>query len=480
MHTPFFPLWRARLAPLGRRVHGLRQQSLACLDQLFGPLLPPQFLSQADEGSNSRARVFSVRRTFFGFLYQVLNPDCPCREVVRQIQALFALHHDDPVAPGSSAYCQARARLPWDILPRLRCAAAAQAQKAAALWRGLSVKVIDGTSVSLPDTVKNQRAYPQTRSQKPGCGFPLLKLVGVFSLSTGALLDYAQGHKGQHELTLLQKLLDQFKPGDLALADRGFSAYTLLGLLSLRGARGLFRLHHARPADFRRGKRLGRQDRLLVWPKPQPWQRPPYLSKSIWKLIPQQLSVRLVRFTMAVPGFRSQSVTLVTTLLDAQAYPAQELARLYARRWQIELWFRDLKTSMGLEVLRCKSPGMLHKELEMFFIAYNLVRCLMAQAGTLYDAPLERLSFKGTVDSVRQFSLAIAQARSGQKQKQLLIRLLENIAQDHVPDRAGRSEPRAVKRRPKPYPLLNRPRRLFQEIPHRNRYWKNNPRKIRA
>jgi hypothetical protein len=480
MQTPFFPLWRARLAPLGRRVQGLRQQSLVCLDQLFGPLLPPQFLAQAGQGPNSRERVFSLRRTFFGFLYQVLNPDCPCREVVRQIQALFALHHHDTVGSGSSAYCQARARLPWDILPRLRCAAAAQAQKAEGLWHGLRVKVIDGTSVSLPDTAQNQRAYPQTSSQKPGCGFALLKLVGVFSLSTGVLLDYAKGHKRQHELTLLQKLLEQFKPGDLALADRGFSTYTLLGLLSRRGACGLFRLHHARPADFRRGKRLGRQDRLLVWPKPQPWQRPPYLSKSIWNLIPQQLGVRMVRFTMAVPGFRSQSVTLVTTLLDAQAHPAEELARLYARRWQVELWFRDLKTSMGMEVLRCKSPGLVHKELEMFFIAYNLVRCLMAQASLLCDAPLERLSFKGTVDSVRQFSLAIAQARCGRKQKQLRARLLENIAQDQVPDRAGRSEPRAVKRRPKPYPLLNRPRRLFQEIPHRNRYWKNNPRKIKA
>jgi hypothetical protein len=480
MNTPFFPLWRARLAPLGRRVQHLRQQSLVHLDQLFGPLLPPQFLAQADEGLNSRERVFSVRRTFFGFLYQALNPGCPCREAVRQIQALWALHHDDPVAPGSSAYCQARARLPWDILPRLRCAAAAKAQKAAALWRGLSVKVIDGTSVSLPDTIKNQRAYPQTGSQKPGCGFPLMKLVGVFSLSTGALLDYARGNKRQHELTLLQKLLDQFKPGDLALADRGFSSYTLLGLLSLRGAFGLFRLHHARLADFRQGQRLGKKDRLVVWPKPWLWQRPRYLPKSLWKLIPQQLPVRLVRFTMAVPGFRSQSVTLVTTLLDAQAYPAEELARLYARRWQIELWFRDIKTSMGMEVLRCKSPQMLHKELEMFFIAYNLIRCLMAQAGALFEAPLERLSFKGTVDAVRQFSLAIAQSRTGKKQKQLMTRLLQTIAQDQVPDRAGRSEPRAVKRRPKPYPLLNRPRRLFQEIPHRNRYWKNNPRKITA
>jgi hypothetical protein len=473
MNTPFFPAFRARLSALGARVQHLRQQSLPHLDQLFSPLLPPGLLSQADEGPNSRERIYTVRRTFFGFLYQVLNPCCPCREVVHQIQALFALQGDRCVDNGTSGWCQARTRLPWDILPRLRCAAAAHAEKNAQPWRGLRVKIIDGTSTSLPDTAKNQRAYPQPGTQKPGCGFPLLKLVGVFSLASGALLDYAKGNKHQHELNLLQKLLDHFKAGDLALADRGFNSYTLLALLWLRRAHSLFRLHQRRPADFRKGKRLGKNDRLMLWPKPWLWQRPRYLSKAVWKCIPQELTVRVVRFTLAVPGFRAQSVTLVTTLLDAQAFPAEELARLYARRWRIELWFRDLKTSMGMEVLRCKSPGMAHKELEMFFIAYNLIRALMMEASTLYDVSLERLSFKGTVDSVRQFSVAIAQARSRKQQKHLIARLLEIIAGDQVPDRPGRREPRAVKRRLKPYQLLNRPRHLMKELPHRSKYRKN-------
>ena len=472
MHTPFFPQLRQRLAALGPRVHHLRQHSLFHLERLFSPILPPGLLSQADEGANSRDRVYSLRRTFFGFLYQVLNPDCPCRQVVRQIQALFALYNAGRVDEGTSAYCQARDRLPLDILSPLRYAAAAHAERARQLWRSLCVKVIDGTSVSAPDTPKNQRAYPQLGGQKPGCGFPLLKIVGVFSLATGALLDYAKGNKHQHELTLLQKLLDQFKAGDLALADRGFSTYTLLGLLFLRGVHSLFRLHQARPADLRQGKRLGKNDRLMVWRKPWPWQRPRYLPKAVWQLLPKELSVRVVRFSLEVPGFRTQSVTLVTTLLDAQAYPAEELARLYLRRWCIELWFRDIKTSLGMEVLRCKSPTMLHKELEMFFIAYNLIRALMAEATVLYDVPMERLSFKGTVDSVRQFSVAIAQARSRKHQQQLLAQLLEIIAQDQLPDRPGRREPRAVKRRPKPYQLLNRPRHLMKELQHRSRYHK--------
>jgi hypothetical protein len=478
MNTPFFPQLRARLAPLGRRVQALRQHSLLHLDQLFGPLLPPGLLAQADAGPNSRDRVYNLRRTFFGFLYQVLHPDCPCRQIVRQIQALFALHHGGRVDEGTSAYCQARDRLPPDLLPRLRCAAAAHAEKFGRLWHGLAVKVIDGTSTSLPDTPKNQRAYPQPGGQQPGCGFPLLKLVGVFSLATGALLAYAKGNKHQHELTLLQQLLAHLKRGDLALADRGFSAYTLIGLLWRRGVQSLVRLHQARSSDLRKGKRLGKNDRLMVWRQPR--QKPRYLPKALWQLLPKELSVRVVRFVLEVPGFRTQSVTLVTTLLDARAYPAEELARLYARRWRIELWFRDLKTSMGMEVLRCKSPKLVHKELEMFFIAYNLIRGLMAEAGVLHDVPLERLSFKGTVDSVRQFSIALAQAPSRKKQKQLRARLLEILAQDQVPDRPGRREPRAVKRRPKPYPLLNRPRRQFKEIPHRNRYWKNNPRNNRG
>jgi hypothetical protein len=473
MNTPFFPAFRPRLSALGARVQRLRRQNLLDLDLLLGPWLPPGLPSQSDEGANSRERIYTVRRTFFGFLYQVLNPQCPCREIVRQIQALFALHADGPVAAGTGGWCQARGRLPWDILPRLRCAAAAQAEKAAGLWHGLRVKVVDGTSTSLPDTAKHQRAYPQPGGQKPGRGFPLLKLVGVFSLATGVLLDYAKGNQHQHELNLLQRLMDQFKAGDLVLADRGFNSYTLLALLLGRGAHGLFRLHQRRPDDLRKGKRLGKNDRLMTWRKPCLWQRPCYLSKALWKGIPAELSVRVVRFTLAVPGFRAHSVTLVTTLLDPVAYPAQELARLYARRWQIELWFRDLKTSMGMEALRCKSPRMAHKELEMFFIAYNLIRVVMAQASAIYDVPMERLSFKGSVDAVRQFGLAMARACSRKQQKQLMSDLLEIIARDQVPERPGRREPRALKRRPKPYQLLNRPRHRMTELQHRRKYRKN-------
>ncbi len=338
--------------------------------------------------------------------------------------------------------------------------------------------MIDGACVSLPDTAKNQRAYPQSRSQKPGCGFPLLKLVGLFSLSSGVLLDYAKGNKHQSELTLLQQLLDAFKPRDLAIADRGFCSYVLMALFRLRQIHSLFRLHQARPADLRQGKRLGKNDRLFTWLRPK--QKPRYLPQSLGQLIPEKLAVRVLRFQLQVRGFRVKAVTLVTTLVDAQAYPAEALARLYARRWRIELWFRDLKTSMGMEVLRCQSPQMVHKELEMFFIAYNLIRALGAQASALHDVPMERISFKGTVAASRQFSLAIAQARSQKQQRELVAELLCVLALDAVPERPGRREPRAVKRRPKPYPLLNKPRHQFKEIAHRSQYRKTTPEKTRV
>jgi hypothetical protein len=474
MSTPFFPAWRARLAAFGRQARHFRQQPLPQLEKLLGPLLPPGLLLPPAKGTNSRQRLYSLPCTFWAFLWQVLNPACPCREVVRLLQALFCLRQRAGADEGTSAYCQARSRLPLSILQQARVAVAAQAQKllpqAQERWRGFVVKVADGTTISLPDTRKNQRAYPQSSSQKPGCGFPFMKLVGLFSLNTGALLGYAIGNKHQAELPLFRKLWDCLKPGDLLLADRGFASYVVLALLEGLGVACLFRLHQARPSDLRKGIHLGRNDRLFVWSKPP--QKPHWLPQSLWKKVPQELVVRVLRVQASVPGFRTQSVTLVTTLTDAEAFPAHELSQLYLRRWSIELWWRHIKTSMGMETLRCLSPAMVHKELEMYLIAYNLIRCLMVEAGALHERPIERFSFKGATDAVRQFAPLIAQARAGKRRRALIRKLLAALAGDLVPERPGRREPRAVKRRPKPYPLLTKPRKLFVEIPHRSKYRK--------
>jgi hypothetical protein len=345
--------------------------------------------------------------------------------------------------------------------------------KAEELWFGLRPLVIDGTTVTLPDTKKNQRAYPQSRTQKPGCGFPLMRLVGVLSLCTGCLLDYIKGNKHQSELALLGNLLHLFKPGDLVLGDRGFCGYAQIALFLAQSVQSLFRLHQRRSADLRHGHRLGKCDRLFTWRKPL--RKPPYLPNTVWKRLPDQLTVRVLRFNLAVPGFRTQSVTLVTTLLDPDLYPANQIAALYARRWLIELWFRDIKTTMGMETLRCQSPAMVHKELEMFLIAYNMIRALGLEAAMTHQVPLDRISFKGTIDATIEYCAPVCQAKSQKRRDQLVANLLWVIATDLVPRRPGRREPRALKRRLKNYPLLNKPRHQYKEIPHRNKHRRTNP-----
>lgn len=476
METPFFPDWRARLSSFGRSAQGVRQMPLPHIEKLFASLVPPGLLSQADEGENSRERVYSLRCTFWAFLWQVLNPGAPCREVVRQVQALFcSFGLSILIDEGTSAYCQARLRVPLELIERIRQAAADHAQKLLPdqeqRFHGWRTLLVDGSTVSMPDTPKNQAAYPQSKSQKPGCGFPLLKLVGLFSLSTGALLGYAKGNKNKAELPLFYRLRELFRPGDLLVADRGFATYVVMALLELLGVACLFRLHQARPHDMRKGIRLGKNDRLMVWSRPK--QKPRYLPPALWSLVPKELTVRVLRVTASIPGFRTKTVTLVTTLSDAQAYPACELGLLYLRRWNIELWWRHIKTSMGMEVLRCKTPEMVHRELEMYLTGYNFIRCLMAEAAALHQQPLERISFKGAVDALRQYSPLISQASSRRKQNRLIEDLLRILALDLVPERPGRREPRAVKRRPKPYPLLSKPRKRFKEIRHQSRYRKN-------
>jgi hypothetical protein len=346
----FLSTLAARLAAFGLRAPSLRALPLPHIEKLFAPILPAGLLAQAQSGANSRQRLYSLRGTFWGFLWQMLHPATLCREVVRQIQALFSsADWSTPVDEGTSAYCQARQRLPLEVLQRARTAAAEHAEKLLPQdqqrWRGWRLKVTDGSTLSLADTPANQRAYPQLQSQQPGCGFPRLKIVGVFSLASGALLGYAKGNKHTAELPLLFRLRSLLQSGDLLLADRGFCSYVVMALLEMMGVACLFRLHHARPDDLRGGIRLGKKDRLVVWRKPQ--LKPRYLPKTLWRKVPEELTVRVLRVKLDIPGLRTQTITLATTLSDAEAYPAQELAALYLRRWRIELWWRHLKTSTG-------------------------------------------------------------------------------------------------------------------------------------
>jgi hypothetical protein len=448
---------------------------------LIRDLLPAPLLSSEDEGPNSRERDFPLRLTLECFLWQVLKPNTACREVVRQVQALRRLWGLATISECDSAYIQARLRLPKERLEKALSATANTADRRVGYpckLQGRPVKVVDGSSAQLADTPANQKTYPQHSLQKPGCGFPLMKFVVLFSLCSGAVLNVMMGNLHSHDLRLLRALWDELKIGDILLGDRAYGEFTTLAGLPERGIDVVARLHHRRKVDFRKAKRLGKNDGLFVWRKT--YQQSGIFSLQEWNLLPAEITVRIVRFTTCIRGFRNRRVTLVTSLLDPSLYPAEDLAALYARRWRLELCLRDLKTTMGMAELRCKSPAMAEKELLAYLVAHNLVRCLMAEAVACHQVELERVSFKGSVDALRQFSDAINRATNRKLRRQLWDDLLLCLARDLVPLRPNRIEPRAVKRRPKPYPLLNKPRRKFVEISHRSRYWKGRPRRYRG
>ena len=475
LSTPFFPSLRARLAALGQRtVQSLRRLDFPPLAEKLRELLPPQLLASEDEGPNSRERIYSLRLTFECFVWQMLKPETPCREVVRAVQALFTSVGKGAVDEKTSAYIQARQRLPKERLEKALESTAATADRRVqdqGQLNGRPVKVVDCSTTQLPDTAENQERYPQSSSQKPGCGFALMKFLVFFSLGSGALLKVVMDHCKNHDLRLLHRAWEFLSKGDILLGDRAYADYVTLACLPLQEVDVVTRLSRTRKPDFRRAhKRLGRQDALFEWKKG--YQQSKILSTQEWKDVPEKITVRIIRFYATIRG-RKQRVTLVTTLLDPVAYPAEKLIALYARRWNLELALRHLKTTMGMEALRCQSPDMAEKELLAYLVAYNLVRCLMGEAVALAGVEMERLSFKGTVDAVRQYTAAIAAARSKRKRQELWDDLVANIVRDLVPLRPGRKEPRAVKRRPKPYPLLNKPRHQYKETPHRSRYRKN-------
>ena len=471
--TADFPAWSHRLGPMKVRLAAtggsLRQATLTQLEARLGHCLPGGLLAKPGAGPHSRERICSLPRTFWGWLWQMLNHNAPCREVVRQVQALHSLQGGPPVDEATGGYCQARTRLPQPLLEKALAASAATAvgrAPALSLLRGRALKVVDGSSLRLADTSANQKCFPQPSSQKRGCGFPVMKLVVLFCLASGALLARASGTLWESEARLLHRLLCTLQRGDIVLGDRGFGNFVILALLAGAGADLLARVPtNSRRVDFRHGRRLGRWDRVVVWRKGP--HLVDWLSAAAWAALPEAMEVRIVRAQVRQRGFRTRELTLVTTLLDAALYPAAELLAAYARRWRLELCFDDLKTTLGLESLKCLSPALAQKELLAGLIAHNLLRSVMAAAAQEHAAPLERISFKGALDALRQFSHALCQARGARRKKELWAALLLSLARDLVPERPGRREPRAVKRRSK-YPRLTRPRQQQRDRPRRS------------
>lgn len=454
------------LGRLEKRTAGLRAQNSMQLQQSFGRVL--QGSGGAIKGR--RTRLFSTCMTFWLFLWQTLSPDPTCKTAVLSFLAWLALKRDRVASSNTAAYCKARMRLPMTAIQSAHANLVENLERhesSQTHWHGHRVLVVDGTGISMPDTSQNQEQYPQSKSSKPGCGFPEMKLVALFSLATGALLRHGESSRKHGELTLFRRLWDVLRPGDIVLADRGFCNFADFYRLAQRKVDSVMRLHQRRKTGVTLVKRLGVGDELVQWHKSKPV--PKGLTKEQWAAMPDRLTVRHITFNPAIPGFRTKIITIATTLTDHKQYPAAAFAELYRRRWLVELFLRDIKTTMGMDILRCKTPEMIEKELTMHLIAYNLVRLTMLQAARMSKLKIERISFKTTLTALCQWAQTI-QAAPKEQRLRLYQKMLQAIARDPLPNRPNRIEPRVRKRRPKNYQLMNKPRHEMQEIQHRNRY----------
>jgi hypothetical protein len=408
-------------------------------------------------------RVYSPLVTLWMFLGQVLSQDHSCRSAVARLIAHRVSRGQRPCSAETGAYCQARKRLPEEFF-------AAVARKTGQtlddnaeehwLWKGRRVLAYDGSTVSMPDTAENQQAYPQPPQQEPGLGFPLARIAAFFSLSCGAVLDLAicsNYGKGHSELGMLRQLWDLLHPGDIMLADRYLCAWHEIYLLKQRGIDTVTRIHHCRRIDFRRGERLRKDDHIVEW------RRPGRIRSIDWptlKSLPERIMIRETRVRIQHPGFRCRSMIVVSTLLDAEEVTANDLAELYRARWNAELDLRSLKQTMQMDILRCKTPELVRKEIWTHILAYNLIRTIIAQAANKHRLEPRTVSFKGAVQTLEAFQPLIATQGncSSTRRQRLYDQLLNAVATHRVADRPNRFEPRQRKRRQKKYDRMMRPR----------------------
>ncbi|MDX8397886.1 MAG: IS4 family transposase [Mariprofundaceae bacterium] len=343
--------------------------------------MPNRYLRPTASGALSRRRIYSKENTFWAFLSQVLDGDGGCKEVIRKLQACAALKLDVLPSSSTAAYCKARQKLDQSSLESIlkHTAEGIEAANPDRL-HGRRVIVVDGTGVSMPDTEENQDKWPQQKHQKPGCGFPQAAICACFNLHNGTLLSHETGNKKSHELPMLRKQWNTFKPGDIFLGDKGFCSYYDLSSFKDRGVDSVITLARRKPVDESQAvKVLGEDDLLITWVKPLRNKRSSY-SHEGWEGLPKTLLLRQIKVTVKQPGFRVTSFHIITTLLDAEAYPDSEIADLYYQCWDVELFLRDIKTTMGMDILRCKTPEMVRKEILMHLIAYNCIRRLMLEA----------------------------------------------------------------------------------------------------
>ena len=443
--------FNSRTAQQQRRV--AKQAQKVNANHFFNLLTDPRMLDTVETLlPEHRERRYPPTLTLAMFLGQIMSADGSCQNAVNEAAVARQLADLKPGSVNTSGYCQARQRLSQEMvttLTRQSGALLGEQTPDAWLWQGRHVKLVDGTTVSMPDTEENQARFPQHGQQKPGIGFPLARLVGVMELSTGAMLDAAIGSyqgKGTGEHGLFRALRQCFVSGDVMLADGYYCSYFLIADMLKRGVDVLFEQHGARNTDFRRGKRLGARDHRVRWTKPA---RPAWMSVEEYCSYPDDIQVREAKVGKKV---------LVTTFLSPRKMPKAELGNLYWQRWNVELDLRNIKTTLGMETLSCKTPQMCEKEFWAYLLAYNLIRLLMAEAALQAGVLPRQMSFKHTLQIWVAWSQRQFLSDSGEDTASLFVL----IAQIRVADRPGRIEPRAVKRRPKPYPRLDRPRKQAQ------------------
>ena len=450
----------------------IRQNSISQLAKCFADFIPTQSLQPHQSGAQSRRRIFSKENTFWGFFSQILNADAGCSEVVRKVHAFAASRNRPLPSSSTSGYCQARSKLDESDLVSIQAHTSNQLTQRGTdhLFHGRRVVVADGTGISMPDTPENQEIWPQTRVQKPGCGFPQAYICACFNLHSGGLLSYDLGNKKSHELLMLREQWETFERDDIFLGDKGFCSFYDVFKLRDKGVDSVITLSKRKPVTAKDAdKILGEDDFLIHWPKPK-WNKRTSYSKDEWLALPDQLVLRQIKVTVTEPGFRTQSFHIITTLVDADIYSAREIAGLYYQRWDIELFFRDIKTTMGMDILRCKSPDMIRKELLMHFIVYNCLRLLMLKAAKKAGVPVRLISFKASVQALRQWEPLLKSELSAQEQTRLLSLLCDSIAASVLHTRPGRREPRCKKRRPKNFQRMTKPRHEMQEALHRSQY----------
>ncbi len=422
--------------------------------EYFNVLTSPEMLETTERlMPEHRERVYPPTVALSMFMRQVLDADRSCQKAVNGWAAQRVADGLKPMSVRTGGYCKARQRLPLEMLSGITHETGRQLHALAApswRWRGRPVKLVDGTGISMPDTEENQERYPQPSTQAAGVGFPLARVVVVICLATGAVMDAAIGPhsgKGNSELGLLRKLEPAFSLGDVMLADALYCSYFLIATMIAAGVDVLFEQNGARSTDLRRGQSLGARDHLVCWRKPAT--RPDWMTPQQYAGFPDQLTVREVKTGHQV---------LVTTMLNHRALSKDDLSALYARRWNVELDLRNLKTTMGMEVLHCQTPLMNEKELWVYLLACNVIRLLMAQAACNAGVDPRSLSFKHTVQlwaawNCRGLSASVDTGS-----------LFTLIAQTRVGHRPGRIEPRMRKRRPKPYPWLKVPRATARQL----------------